>query len=101
MIVSPDNDDQMQLLMFIDNITRVANLFGVQVFKQDYVLQRIANKMNEDYDNLFAVDEGAAMNAMLQQLVSQQNQNATQVNNPAQQTNNARRVTPLSAAKVT
>lgn len=100
-IVSPDNDDQMQLLMFIDNITRVANLFGVQVFKQDYVLQRIANKMNEDYDNLFAVDEGAAMNAMLQQLVSQQNQNATQVNNPAQQTNNARRVTPLSAAKVT
>ncbi len=99
-IVSPDNDDQMQLLMFIDNITRVANLFGVQVFKQDYVLQRIANKMNEDYDNLFAVDDGAAMNAMLQQLVTQQNQNATQVNNPAQQVNNSRRPTPLSAAKV-
>lgn len=99
-IVSPDNDDQMQLLMFIDNITRVANLFGVQVFKQDYVLQRIANKMNEDYDNLFAVDEGAAMNQMLQQLVAQQNQNATQVNNPAQQVNNSRRPTPLSAAKV-
>lgn len=99
-IVSPDNDDQMQLLMFIDNITRVANLFGVQVFKQDYVLQRIANKMNEDYDNLFAVDEGAAMNQMLQQIVAQQNQNATQVNNPAQQVNNSRRPTPLSAAKV-
>lgn len=99
-IVSPENDDQMQLLMFIDNITRVANLFGVQVFKQDYVLQRIANKMNEDYDKLFAVDEGAAMNQMLQQLMGAQ-AGGTAIDNPAQQRMNSSRPSPLSAAKVT
>jgi hypothetical protein len=98
-IVASDDDDQMQLLMFIDNLTRVADLFGVQVFKQDYVLQRIANRMNEDFDKLFNAQDGAQMNAMLQQLM-QANGGATQVDNPAQQMMNSKRPTPLSAAKV-
>jgi len=98
-IVSSDDDDQMQLLMFIDNLTRVSNLFGVQVFKQDYVLQRIANRMNEDFDKLFNAQDGAAMNAMLQQLM-EANAQGTAVDNPAQNMANSKRPSPLSAAKV-
>ena len=98
-IVSSDDNDQMQLLMFIDNLTRVSNLFGVQVFKQDYVLQRIANKMDEDFDKLFNAQDAGAMNAMLQKLM-EANAQGTQVDNPAQQSVNAQRKTPMSAAKV-
>lgn len=92
-ILASENDDAMQLLVFIDNLTRVANLFGVQVFKQDYVLQRIANKMKEDYDKMFQLNDN--------QLASLLGQAApTQAKNPAQQAVNSRTPTPLSTAKV-
>ena len=95
-IVSTDNDDQMQLLVYMDNLTRIANMFGVQIFKQDYVLQRIATKMKEDYEKMFAVSD-----ADLGQLLGQINgENPTQVSNPAQQVVNSRKPTPLSTAKV-
>lgn len=95
-IVSSDTDDQMQLLMFIDNLTRVAKLFGVQVFKQDYVLQRIALKMSEDFDKMFNVGDGG-MAAMLQQI--QGGGNAVQ--NKAQQVNNANTPSPFDVAQAT
>ena len=98
-IVSSDEDDQMQLLMFVDNLTRVSQLFGVQVFKQDYVLQRIANKMNEDFDKLFNAQDSGMMQDMMAQLMAKQG--GTQVDNPAQQMANSQRPTPLTAAKVT
>jgi hypothetical protein len=100
-IVSSDTDDQMQLLMFMDNLARIAKLFGVQVFKQDYVLQRIAGKMNEDPDKLFASTDQSAIADMLKQLSEAKNgKPATQVDNPAQQMANANRPTPMSAAQV-
>lgn len=105
-IVSSDNDDQMQLLMFMDNLTRVANLFGVQVFKQDYVLQRIAGKMNEDPDKIFNTQDPAAQQQMLMDMLLKAQGGGegggapTAVDNPAGQINNSRRPTPMSAAKV-
>lgn len=98
MIVSSESDDQMQLLMYMDNLARIAKLFGVQVFKQDYVLQRIANKMSEDFEKMFNIQEGSGMAMIMQQLSEGQ---GTQVDNPAQQMLNSNRPTPLSAAKVT
>ena len=95
-VVSSEGDNQMQLLMFIDNLTRVSKLFGVQVFKQDYVLQRIALKMSEDFDKMFNVTEGGAGDLMKQLL----GDTATQVKNPAQQISNANRPTPMSVAQV-
>lgn len=91
-IASPETDDNMQLLLFIDNLTRVANMFGVQVLKQDYVLQRIAIKMGEDYDKLFQVPDQQLMNAMQQNL-------GTQVDNPAQQAVNSKTPSPLTVSK--
>jgi len=91
-IASPETDDNMQLLLFIDNLTRVANMFGVQVLKQDYVLQRIAIKMGEDYDKLFQVPDQQLMNMMQQNL-------GTQVDNPAQQAVNSKTPSPLTVSK--
>lgn len=91
-IASPETDDNMQLLLFIDNLTRVANMFGVQVLKQDYVLQRVAIKMGEDYDKIFQVPDQQMMNAMQQSL-------GTEVNNPAQQAVNSKTPSPLTVAK--
>jgi hypothetical protein len=94
-IVTSEGDDQMKLLMYIDNLTRISELFGVQVFKQDYVLQRIASRMSEDFDKMFNVqDANAAMEGLMKQL------QGGQIKNPAQQILNAGRPTPLSAAKV-
>lgn len=98
-IVSNDGDDQMKLLMFIDNLTRVANLFGPQVFKQDYVLGRIAIKMNEDVDKMFNISQGATMQDIFNQ-INQNKDGKTMVKNPAEQTINAQRPSTLTAAKV-
>jgi len=92
--IQSDQDDQMQLLVYLDNLTRVAGLFGVQAFKQDYVLQRIASKMSEDFDKMFNVqDMAGSLEAMKEQL-------GTQVKNPAQQIANSQRPSPQSVAKV-
>ena len=92
--IQSDQDDQMQLLVFIDNLTRIAQLFGVQAFKQDYVLQRIASKMSEDFDKMFNVqDMAGSLEALKEQL-------GTQVKNPAQQIANSQRPSPTSVAKV-
>lgn len=95
-IVQSEQDDQMQLLVFLDNITRIAQTFGVAVFKQDYVLQRIASKMNEDFDKMFNV---ADLQAMLQNM--DMGEGGTQVKNPNQQIMNSQRKTPQQVAKVT
>lgn len=97
MIVSPETDDNMQLLMFIDNITRISNLFGIEVFKKDYILQRLSIKMNEDYDKLFNVDDQQLMQMLQQSGIG--GDAPTQVKNPAQQINNSRKPTPLSVSK--
>lgn len=92
--IQSDQDDQMQLLVYLDNLTRVAQLFGVQAFKQDYVLQRIASKMSEDFDKMFNVqDVMGSIEAMKEQI-------GTQVKNPAQQIANSQRPSPTSVAKV-
>lgn len=96
-VVSNDGDDQMKLLMYIDNLTRVAGLFGAQIFKQDYVLQRIATKMNEDFDKMFNLPEGAGMAEVLAKLGAD---GKPQVDNPAEKIMNSRKPTPLSSAKV-
>lgn len=96
-IVSPDTDDNMQLLMFIDNLTRVANMFGVEVFKKDYVLQRISVKMNEDFDKLFQVEDNTLMN-MLNQAMGN-NQNPTDVKNPAESITNSTKPSALNTMK--
>jgi len=99
-IVSNKDDDQMQLIMFLDNLARVAKLFGVPVIKQDYALQSVAGKMNVDFDKMFNQSQ-AGMEAMMKQLQSaQQGGPTTQVNNPAQQIVNSSMPTPLSAAKM-
>jgi len=94
--VQSDQDDQMQLLVFLDNITRIAQTFGIGVFKQDYVLQRISAKMSEDFDKMFNVqDEMGYIQSMKDQIEG----GKTQVKNPAQQIANSRRPSPLSVAK--
>lgn len=94
MIVTTETDDKMQLLMYMDNLTRVADLFGVQVFKADYVLQRIANKMGEDFDKMFQVSDQQMMDMLNNALAG-----GTQVNNPAQQVVNSKKPSPLTVAK--
>ena len=91
--VQSDQDDQMQLLVFLDNITRIAQTFGVGVFKQDYVLQRISSKMSEDFDKMFNVQD------MMSQITGMKDEMSTQVKNPNQQIMNANRPTPLSVVK--
>lgn len=91
--VQSDQDDQMQLLVFLDNITRIAQTFGVGVFKQDYVLQRISSKMSEDFDKMFNVQD------MMAQITGMKDEMGTQVKNPNQQIMNANRPTPLSVVK--
>lgn len=84
----------MQLLVYLDNLTRIAGLFGVQAFKQDYVLQRISSKMSEDFDKMFnAQDMMGGIEALKEQI-------GTQVKNPAQQIANSQRPSPTSVAKV-
>jgi len=97
-VVQSDQDDQMQLLVFMDNLTRIAQTFGVQVFKQDYVLQRIASKMSEDFDKMFNVQD---MMSYIQGLQDQIEGGAkTKVKNPVQQISNSQKPSPLSVAKV-
>lgn len=96
-IVAPETDSKMELLMFLDNLQRVAGMFGLQVFKQDYILQRIAIKMGEDYEKMFQVSDQQLM-AMLQQNM-EQGGNGTQVKNPAQQSLNSKTPSPLTASK--
>lgn len=91
-ILASKDDDNMQLLMYLDNLTRVGNMFGMEIFQKDYVLQRIASKMKEDYDKMFSLDQLDMANMLMQA--------STQVKNPAQQRMNSGTPTPLSTAKV-
>lgn len=101
-VVSSENDDHMQLLMYIDNLGRIADLFGVQVFKQDYVLQRVALKMREDYEKMFSVDPtGQGMAAMLGQVNANNPSAPPAAKNPAQQIVNSRQAQPSKMAAVT
>ena len=95
--VQSEQDDQMQLLVYLDNITRIAQTFGVQVFKQDYVLQRISSKMSEDFDKMFNVQD---MMGYIQSLQNQIEGGKTQVKNPNQMIANSQKPSPLSVAKV-
>lgn len=98
-VVRSEQDDQMQLLLFLDNVTRIANIFGVQAFKTDYALQRIASKMGEDFDKLFNVGD---MNTMMQGLQADMGgAGNTRANNPIRQIVNSRKPSPLTVAKAT
>lgn len=54
MIPNENKDDPMSLLVFLDNITRLINIFGTpEVFNKDYLARRLAIMMKEDPDKLF------------------------------------------------
>lgn len=97
-IISPEEDTQMELIMFLDNLTRVANLIGIDRFNIDTLTTEIAIKMGQDPDKLFKTSEETEQNMM--QLMNQaQGNNPTQVANPAQQAVNSQRPSPLTVAK--
>lgn len=62
----PKNQDKLSQVLFMQNISQLMGLFGPQALNMDYVKQRAAVLMKEDYNKLFAKnpDMAAMMNGV-------------------------------------
>lgn len=70
--IIPRSEDatKLEVLSYIDNKTRIAQLFGVDGINRDYTLQRIATMMNEDYEKAYIPSNMNNMKDMLQKTLS-------------------------------
>ena len=50
-------NDKMSQLLFVQNIETAMNIFGVESLNQDYLKQRYATLINEDYNKMFVRQE--------------------------------------------
>lgn len=70
--IVPRSEDatKLEVLTYIDNKTRIANIFGVDAINRDYTLQRVATMMNEDYEKAYVPTNMNTMKDMLQNTLS-------------------------------
>lgn len=50
---TPKNSDKLSVVMFVNNIKTAAELFGMQSMNVEYLKQRYATMINEDYSKMF------------------------------------------------
>lgn len=50
---TPKSDDKLSQILFIDNVQKAIELFGPEALNMDYLKQRFAIKINEDYSKFF------------------------------------------------
>jgi len=69
--IVPRSEDatKLEVLTYIDNKTRIANVFGIEALNRDYTLQRISTMMNEDYEKAYIPTNMNTMKDMLQNTV--------------------------------
>lgn len=52
-IPTPKSNDRLSQLMFVKNVQEAINIFGPESLNQDYIKQRFAVLINEDYNKFF------------------------------------------------
>jgi mRNA-degrading endonuclease YafQ of YafQ-DinJ toxin-antitoxin module len=88
-----ENDSQTELLMYLDNISRIANIVGPQNLNMPHVMQRIAGRLGESAEKLFVQTEQSQLEQarmMMEQM--QENQPKPKkplIKNPATQLANS------------
>jgi hypothetical protein len=88
-----ENDSQTELLMYLDNIGRIANIVGPQNLNMPHVMQRIAGRLGESAEKLFVQTEQSQMDQARQMMeevqASQPKRMKPIMKNPATQTVNS------------
>jgi hypothetical protein len=64
---SPKSNDALSVMLFVQNITTAANLFGIESLNMDYLKQRFATLTKEDYSKMFVSEDLLAMIQQQQQ----------------------------------
>lgn len=84
-----ENDSQTELLMYLDNITRIMNIVGPQAINMEHVKQRIAGRLGESAEKLFNQNEQSQMEQMKAYMEQAGEHRPTSVKNPATQLTNS------------
>lgn len=87
---------KLELLSYLDNKQRIANLFGIESIQRDYTLQRVANMNDEEYDKAYVPSN---QQAQLQQMQSDLGKKGTE-QNPLQSVMNANKPSLGKEAKM-
>jgi len=87
---------KLELLTYLDNKQRIANLFGIDAIQRDYTLQRVATMNDEEYDKAYVP---SSQQAQLQQMQSDLGKKGTE-RNPLESVLNANKPSLGKEAKM-
>jgi len=85
-VATPESDSQMSFLMKIDNVMRIANLFGIESLQKGYWLKRFGVELGENPLRAFVLDDQEVMAGIQSEMGGQvRPQGQTAIENPALQ----------------